>query len=215
MRSLQLLPLVVAIAFGLTSCKVVKTASQSTTSTSDAAQSDGADPIAKVAQETFEPKLLPLIAQKALTVADLRKAVGTGLDAAGAASGNRGAGEGAAWNFAVKGEGKVISANLTSRARKAELDTDGDGTADLTLQLGPVINGTALRDVAPFYNFGDFRDQIEFAQLARALNDLASARLILPDGDPTGKMMSFQGVVPLKSAADPWSVTAVEAAVLP
>ena len=42
-----------------------------------------------------------------------------GLEAAGAAHGNEGSGEGAARNFAVKGEGKVVEANLTSRARKA------------------------------------------------------------------------------------------------
>ena len=63
--------------------------------------------------------------------------------------------------------------------------------------------------------FTDFRDQIEFAQLARALNDLVSATLILPDGDLTGKTLSFQGVVPLKNAIDAWSVTAASVAVLP
>lgn len=211
MRPIQLLPLVLAMAFGLPACKVVKTASPTAASTS----ADAPDPIAKLAADSFESKLLPLIAEKALAVADLRKAVSGGLDAAGAAHGNRGAGAGAAWNFAVKGEGRVIAANLTSRARKAELDTDGDGRADVTLLLGPVINGTSLRDVAPFFDFGDFRDQIEFAQLARALNDIASARLTLSDADITGKMLSFEGVVPLKAAGDAWTVSAVSVTVLP
>ncbi|MFN5995702.1 MAG: DUF2291 family protein [Paracoccaceae bacterium] len=62
-----------------------------------------------------------------------------------------------------------MEANLTSRDWKAMVDVNGDGATDLTLQLGPVIKGTSLRDVAPFYRFGDFRDQIEFAKLARAL----------------------------------------------
>ncbi len=35
----------------------------------------------------------------------------------------------------------MVEANLTSHARKAMVDTDGDGKADLTLQLGPVIKG--------------------------------------------------------------------------
>ena len=110
-----------------------------------------------------------------------------GLDAAGAAHGNKGSGEGAAWNFAVKGEGKVVEANLTSRARKAMVDVNGDDAADLTLQLGPVIKGTALRDVATFYIFSDFRDQIQFAKLARALNDRTSAALKLPEGEFTAR----------------------------
>jgi predicted lipoprotein len=210
-----LLPLMLVVAFGLPSCKVVKTPSGTTKEASGRSQSGGGDPIAKLAAESFEAKLLPLIAEKALSVGDLRANIAAGLDTAGTAHGNRGAGVGAAWNFAVKGEGVIISANLTSRARKAEVDTTGDGAPDLTLLLGPVINGTSLRDVAPFYDFGSFRDQIEFAQLARALNDLDSATFILPEGDLIGKTISFQGVVPLKSATDTWVVTASSAKVQP
>ena len=142
---------------------------------------------------------MPYINDKALTVEALKAALAGGLDAAGAAHGTRGSGEGAAWNFAVRGEGKVIEANLDTRARTAGVDTDGDGKADVTVQLGPVIKGTALRDVAPFYNFDDFRDQIEFAKLARALNDKISGMIDVPDGDIIGRShVSFTGVVALK-----------------
>jgi predicted lipoprotein len=206
----SLIPLAVAVVvLALPGCKLVKNED------SPAGQAASADPITTLADATFESKLLPHIAKTALPVADLRTAIATDLAAAGTAHGNRGAGEGAAWAFAVKGEGKVVSANLTSRARQADLDTDGDGIADLSLALGPVIKGTALRDVAPFYVFGDFRDQIEFAQLARALNDKVSPLLILPEGDLTGKSMTFTGVVPIKSAKDAWVVTAVSVAVKP
>jgi predicted lipoprotein len=215
MHRLLLLPLMLGVAVGLPSCKLVKTPSAATTEASGGSQAGGGDAIAKLAADTFDTKLLPLIAQKARSTADLRADIAAGLDAAGAAHGNRGAGVGAAWNFAVKGEGVIVSANLKSRARKAELDTDGDGAADMTLLLGPVINGTSLRDVAPFYDFGSFRDQIEFAQLARALNDLDSATLTLPEGDLTGKTLVFQGVVPLKSATEAWVVTASSVKVQP
>lgn len=215
MRQIPILPLILAVAFGLPSCKIIKTKSDGITNASGATNAETVDPIAKLAADTIDTKLLPLIAQKALNVADLRAAIASGLDAAGVAHGNRGAGLGAAWNFAIKGKGTIISANLKSRARKADLDTDGDGNADLTLLLGPVINGTSLRDVAPFYDFGDFRDQIEFAQLGRALNDLVSTTLILPEGDLTGKILSFEGAVPIKTATDAWVVTAALVAVLP
>ena len=107
--------------------------------------------------------------------------------------------------------------NLTLLAGAAPVrqDTDGDGKADLTLQLGPVIKGSSLRDVAPFYKFGDFRDQIEFAKLARALNDRASAGLQVPEGELVGKTVSFSGTVDLKAATDPWLVTAVTLSVAP
>lgn len=206
----SLIPVAVAaILLSLPGCKLVKT------QVNTAGAASTADPIAALVDATFDAKLMPHIAKTALLAADLRAAVATDLAAAGAAHGNRGAGEGAAWAFAVKGEGQVISANLTSRARQVELDSDGDGVADLSLALGPVIKGTALRDVAPFYVFGDFRDQIEFAQLARALNDKVSPLLVLPEGDITGKKLTFTGVVPIKSAKDAWVVTATTVAVVP
>ncbi|WP_374373533.1 DUF2291 family protein [Tabrizicola sp.] len=201
-------------ALALPGCKIVKTVAGAETAAAEAGEAGDDARIAALLDKTYEAELLPLIA-KALPVADLRAAVAGGLEAAGAAHGNKGSGEGAAWNFAVKGEGKVVEANLTSRARKAMLDTDGDGKADLTLQLGPVIKGSSLRDVAPFYKFGDFRDQIEFAKLARALNDRASAALQVPEEDLVGKTVGFSGTVDLKAVGDPWLVTAVTLSVAP
>lgn len=196
------------VALALPGCKIVKTLAEGDVSAAAQAGESGDDArIAALLDETFAAKLLPHVAETAMPLADLRTALAGGLDAAGAAHGQRGAGHGAAWNFAVKGEGKVISANLTSRARKAELDTDGDGAADVTLQLGPVIKGTALRDVAPFYDFNNFRDQIEFAKLARAINDRVSAGLTVPEGDITGKTLAFTGAIPLKKADEALVVT--------
>lgn len=216
MRHLPALCLALAAALALQGCKVVKTGDGSQEAGAPVAGEAGDDArIAALLDETYDARLLPLIAEKALAAPELRAAVAAGLDTAGAAHGKRGSGEGAAWNFAVKGEGKVVEANLTSRARKAMLDTDGDGAADLTLQLGPVIKGSALRDIAPFYRFTDFRDQIEFAKLARALNDRASGALAVPEGDLVGRTIAFSGAVDLKSATDPWLVTVVTLEVAP
>ena len=201
-------------ALALPGCKIVKTVAVGESAAAVAGEAGDDARIAALLDKTYEAELLPLIA-KALPVADLRAALVGGLDAAGAAHGNKGSGEGAAWNFAVKGEGRVVEANLSSRARKAMVDVDGDGAADLTLQLGPVIKGSSLRDVAPFYRFGDFRDQIEFAKLARALNDRASAALVVPEGELVGKTVSFSGTVDLKAAGDAWLVTVVTFAVAP
>lgn len=67
----------------------------------------------------------------------------------------------------MAGQGKVVAANLTSRARTLDVDVDGDAKADLTVQLGPVVKGSSLRDFAPaLYDFTSFRDQIEFAKSA-------------------------------------------------
>jgi predicted lipoprotein len=204
-----------AATLALPGCKIVKTVAEGEDTAVVAGEAGDDARIAALLDKTYEAELLPLIAVKALPVTELRTALAGGLETAGAAHGNKGSGEGAAWNFAVKGEGKVVESNLTSRARKAMLDSDGDGKADLTLQLGPVIKGSSLRDVAPFYRFGDFRDQIEFAKLARALNDRASAALEVPEGELVGKTVSFSGTVDLKAAGDPWLVTVVTLSVAP
>lgn len=198
------------LALAVPACKIVKNPPEGQTSAAETAGEAGDDGrIATLLDQTLTTRLLPHVQSVAQPVASLRAAIAAGLDAAGAAHGHRGAGEGAAWNFAVTGTGTVVEANLTSRARKAMLDTDGDGKADLTLQLGPVIKGTALRDIAPFYDFNDFRDQIEFAKLGRAINDRISAALTLPEGDLTGSKVQFTGVFDAKKPADPWLVTVI------
>lgn len=199
----------------LPACKIVKTpeAGQSAAATTGEAGDDTR--IAALLDKTLTADLLPHVAQNARPVSELRAAIAAGLDAAGEKFGHRGAGAGAAWNFAVTGEGRVVEANLTSRARKAMLDTDGDGKSDITLQLGPVIKGTALRDFAPFYDFNDFRDQIEFAKLGRAINDRVSAALVVPEGELAGQTLRFVGAFDLKAPADPWLVTATTLQVVP
>ena len=111
--------------------------------------------------------------------------------------------EGSPWNFLVKGQGTVIEARRESRAATLTLDVTGDNQPDMTIQLGPVIKGTALRDAADFIVFTDYRDQIEFAKLARALNDRAHGAIRLPEGDLTGRTVRFEGATTLRTATDP------------
>ena len=76
------------------------------------------------------------------------------------------------YNFLVKGEGKVLSADTTSRAGKIKVDlAPGDGQPDATIQVGPVIQGTAVRDALPFIQFNLFTNQLEYANVSGALND--------------------------------------------
>lgn len=211
------IPLAVALLAALLplpACKVVKTAPAGTAAVADGASGDDAR-IAALVEETWAAKLLPHIAATATDITPLRAAMAAGLDAAGAAHGLRAAGGGGPWNFAVTGTGKVIAADRKSRAATLALDTDGDSQPDTTIQLGPVIKGTALRDIAPFYVFTDFRDQIEFAKLARALNDTAAAAITLPEGDLTGQTVTFTGAVAVRTAKDALLVVPTALAVGP
>src|SRR3546814_15490157 len=53
------------------------------------------------------------------------------------------------------------------------IDTDGDGSVDAIVQLGPVVRGTALRDALGTRTFNDFDSQIDYARYARLINDQA------------------------------------------
>lgn len=209
-----ILALCAIAAFNLSGCKLVKNVPEDEKAVSAGASGDGARTEQRIA-DTFETKLVPYVQDKALTFAALKTDLAKGLDAAGEVHGNRGSGQGAAWNFAVSDTGVIVTAKLDTRARVADLDVDGDGAADLTIQLGPVIRGNALRDIAPFYNFDDFRDQIEFAKLGRALNDRISGEVALPEGDLIGRTLTFTGVVPLKKADERILVTPISVKVMP
>lgn len=183
----------------LGACKIVPNPAPGETA---AARTDE-DRMAAKAAEIFDARLVPYVAEKAIDLPRLTAALQGGLDAAGKAHGVRPQAEGSPWNFLLKGQGTVIDANRASRAATLGVDVTGDGNTDVTVQLGPVVKGTALRDAADFIVFTDYRDQIEFAKLARALNDRAHAAIALPEGDLTGKTVRFEGATTLRTAADP------------
>lgn len=191
--------LVVGLALlALGGCKLVKTADPGEASK---AGSDD-QKIADVVQATYDAKLKPLIAGEAVDAAALLPAIAAGIDDTGATHGKKSGGEGGSWTFPIKGSGTVTGGDRKSRAAKLDVDINGDGKPDLSLQLGPVVKGTALRDIAPFYDFTAFRDQIQFAQLARALNDRATGAITLPDGDLAGRRVRFEGAFSVRSAKD-------------
>lgn len=183
------------LAASLSGCKLVKT-------DTDEAGGTAADPIAEIVETTFDTKLVPALSEKAVDLATLRDAIKTGLDKAGESHGTRVGGAGGGWNFPVKGSATVVEENRASKAATADIDLDGDGKADATLQLGPVIKGTALRDTTPLYDFSTFRDQIEYAKLGRALNDKAVSKLPGADTPLKGKRVNFLGAVVIRSAGE-------------
>uniref|UniRef100_UPI0035E428DF DUF2291 family protein n=1 Tax=Thermogemmatispora sp. TaxID=1968838 RepID=UPI0035E428DF len=109
------------------------------------------------------------------------------------------------YTFLVKGLGRVVSINTASRNGTLGLDLPPyDGRADLWLQIGPVILGTAIRDGVGFIHFSQFVNQIQYAQVADALN--ARAVQVAQSIHPTqlqGQLIRFYGVFAL---ADPQTI---------
>lgn len=54
------------------------------------------------------------------------------------------------------------------------------GSATFTVQLGSVYTGTAIRDVQTVKAFGDFTNQTEWSQYAKALNTQMHEQIVAP-----------------------------------
>lgn len=193
----KLLAILLCPGLSLSACKIVETPTLEKQKEIAATQTDEAR-MGVYAESIWEDQVLPTVKEHLVPIAELRLKLNEGLDAAGATHGLRPEGATNPWNFAVSGQGTVIEANPESRAAKLKIDTNADGVQDATIQLGPIIRGTSLRDAMPFIVFTNFRDQIEFAKLARALNVQANSSLTIPSGDLLAKTVTFEGVFTLK-----------------
>lgn len=192
-------------------CKLVKNPDPAELAAKEAAGGAGAD-----VAGMWTDELLPHMEEAAAPLGELAPAIAADLDAAGEAHGRR-ANDSAPWNFPVRATGTVVAAKTDTRAATAEIDIDGDGKADATVQLGPVIRGTTLRDAQPFIDFTAYRDQIEFAKLARALNDHAYETVLesVPKDALVGKTVTVLGAFTVKSASDPILIIPVAFEVAP
>jgi predicted lipoprotein len=81
----------------------------------------------------------------------------------------------------------------------------GDGKADAEIQIGPVLRGTSLRDAMGFIEFGQFVNQLEFANVGNELNARVS-RQVLPRARAlavTGNNIEFAGTFSESSGSLP------------
>ncbi len=201
------LRLALLFLFALAGCKIV---SNKQLAALDAKSSSAFDPAAYV-EKVWTPKAVADFKANAVDLATLLPAIEADPEKAGKTYG-RGGGEGNPWSYEVKGEGKVVAVDVKSRHGLMTVDIAAKGGArQVDLQIGPVIFGTALRDSLPFIHFGDFVNQIQFAQIARALNDQATNHLMksVDPGDIVGKSVVFYGAATAGSASAKMSVTPI------
>lgn len=123
--------------------------------------------------QTWQQKLVPQVAHEAKPLAQLMKELQSAkdFDAACKTYGYRSQEENPCV-FSVSVQGQVTAVNTTSRSGKMTVkDSSGE---EVTVQMGPIIRGTALRDVYKGASYQDFNDQVLFGDYGRAINQQAS-----------------------------------------
>ncbi|WP_099867565.1 DUF2291 family protein [Pararhizobium haloflavum] len=207
--------LTLALALTLTSlagCKLVKNVDEagegSAAGGSSTAPANDMD--AQVAA-MWDDQVMAHFNDAATDLATLLPAIESDIEAAGEEYAYRPAGSGGAWNFTTQFTGTIVAADTETRAATADVDIDGDGAGDATVQLGPVLRGTALRDALPFIDFTSFGDQIAFAQLSRSLNTRAYDGALAPldRDDLEGRQVRVTGAFALSQAGGEILVTPV------
>ena len=136
------------------------------------------------------PKAVSTLEESAVPLPKLHAALRKDADAAGEQYGKR---QGSSpYSFSTSAEGIAGEAEgglMPVRVKGVPKDTT------VSLQVGPAINGTAIRDGVGFIEFGQFTNQVEYAAAATALNEQVKKQ-VLADIDPAtleGKRVSFVG----------------------
>lgn len=148
----------------LLSCTVVSDKDKQKTDT------NSFNPDAYVAK-IWTNKVLPYFKEKCVSIREVLPIYVKDQAAAGKRFGYRQEAEGNPWNFLVKGSGRIVSVNTASLASTIGVNlVSRNGTADVLIQIGPVIKGSSIRDTLPFVSFTDFENQIQFARISNAFN---------------------------------------------
>ncbi|WP_241018893.1 DUF2291 domain-containing protein [Paraburkholderia sp. Tr-20389] len=193
----------IAASGTLQGCKLVKHDAQASKNPRNAYASAGYDPNAMVAS-MWSTKIVPDVEKRATDYATLRDAIKADPDAAGKQYGYRGKDDGAPWNFPTKLHGTIVDVDTQSSQGTVGVDIDGDGKADVIVDIGPTVLGTTLRDTLDFISFTSFRNQIEYAQFGTALNSYAATHVMkpLPRDTLKGKQVTVTGAFSYDSSAE-------------
>jgi predicted lipoprotein len=149
-------------------------------------------------------RLLPTVTSSAVDARVLLDALAASRSDAQARYGRREA-NGPCY-FVVKGEGVVSAVDTRSRVGLALVDiAPFDKRPDVSIQIGPVIRGTSLRDATGIVRFTDFANQLQFADAGNELNSRVLKTVLAPlDKEKLkGRRVSFAGALISEEDADP------------
>jgi predicted lipoprotein len=142
-------------------------------------------------------KIVPTVHQKAVDVTTLSAAIDKDPEAAGQKYGHR-AGTGSPYAYVAKGTGTVTKVDTSAPTGPVTVRVPapaGGKPVTVTVATGPVIAGTAIRDAVGFISFGDFTNQIAYADVANQINAKVKSEVTskVDVKSLTGKKVTFYG----------------------
>ncbi|QTL98688.1 DUF2291 family protein [Iocasia frigidifontis] len=150
----------------------------------------------------WNDKIISYINNGAVNINLVINEIDKDLDTAGEKYGIKEA-PGKPWKFIVKGKGKILSVNTESRNGTIDLDVEPfDQNQDLTIQIGPVIRGSSIRDSLNYISFNNFGNQIEYAKFSTAINKKINKEFLqnINFEELEGSVIDFQGVFVVQSS---------------
>ncbi len=161
------------------------------------------DPTA-YAEKIWDAKVVPTANEDAVDAATLLPALQADSVGASEQYGKQ-AGSGAPYAFLISGSGTVTAVSKGNEVGSIEVEVADVGKTDVHLAVGPAFVGTAVRDAVGFIDFGQFTNQIDYADAATALNTKVKTTVVsgLDLSTIKGKQVTFTGAFQL---LDPSSV---------
>jgi predicted lipoprotein len=160
------------------------------------------------AEERYTAEVVPTIQENAVPITELLPQIIEDPEAAGEQYGHR-SGASSPYAYPTSGEGVAGAVDGTLLPLTVEGLPDD---VQVMIQIGPAINGTALRDATGLVDFNDFLNQIEYANAATELNNKVKSD-VLADFDAAaaeGETVRFVGAFAYGSNPAVLQVTPVE-----
>lgn len=167
----------------------------------------------RYATEKYDTDVVPTIEKNAVDIGELLAAIAADPQAAGEKYGHRD-GPNAKYAYAASGSG--VAGTVSGTLLPVQVAGLPDGVA-VMLQIGPAINGTALRDATGLITFDQFLNQLEYADASTELNNQVKAK-VLANVDAAalaGRRISFVGAFTYGSNPKLIQVTPVKLEVAP
>jgi predicted lipoprotein len=165
------------------------------------------------AEERYATEVVPTITEEAVDIAELVPQIVADPEAAGEEYGHK---DGATSPYAYPVTGTGVAGTVAGTLLPVAVEGMPDGV-QVMLQIGPAINGTALRDATGLIGFDDFLNQIEYANASTELNNKVKEEVLagFDAAGAAGRTVTFTGAFAYGSNTAVLQVTPVQLEVAP